>query len=95
MGLSSQHMRLSSYLPSELVEAYNSVGMTYDLYQWQVRTLGALLNLDAALICMCIKLQQASRCGLVQRNPWQSADIADTPINWRLFSVVGMHVPMV
>ena len=36
MGLSSQHMRLASYLPAELVEAYASMGMTQDLYQWQV-----------------------------------------------------------
>jgi hypothetical protein len=37
MGLSTQHMQLASYLPAELVEAYASMGMTHDLYQWQVR----------------------------------------------------------
>lgn len=35
-GLSSQHMRLSSYLPPELVDAYGNLGMTHDMYQWQV-----------------------------------------------------------
>jgi len=47
MGLSSQHTRLASYLPAELVDAYSSVGMTHDLYQWQVRW-----GLPVAVACM-------------------------------------------
>lgn len=41
MGLSSQHMQLASYLPQELVEAYQGMGMVHDLYQWQVRRIAA------------------------------------------------------
>jgi hypothetical protein len=36
MGLSTQHMQLSSYLPAEVVEAYQAMGMVHNLYQWQV-----------------------------------------------------------